>query len=208
MSKSYTPWENSDGFNELYKLRQSQGAKFADLLHELANEAPEVRFRFTSPHPKNFPLNLLQLIAETPNICNSIHLPAQSGSTSMLKRMRRNHSRESYLELVDRIRSEIPGVSISTDMIVGFCDETEQEFQDTLSLVEQVQYDFGFLFAYSMRERTHAHRRMEDNVPQKVKNERLQELIRVFREHQLVRNKAEIGTHQLVLVDGRGKFKN
>lgn len=93
-------------------------------------------------------------------------------------------------------------------MIVGFCDETEQEFQDTLSLVEQVQYDFGFLFAYSMRERTHAHRRMEDNVPQKVKNERLQELIRVFREHQLVRNKAEIGTHQLVLVDGRGKFKN
>jgi tRNA A37 methylthiotransferase MiaB len=113
----------------------------------------------------------------------------------MLTRMRRNHTREVYLDLVDRIRSEIPGVAISTDMIVGFCDETEQEFLDTLNLVKEVEYDFGFLFAYSMREKTHAHRKMEDNVPEEVKNERLKQLIDVFRQHQLVRSELEIGSH-------------
>lgn len=191
----------------MYKLRDDEGAKFADLLNEVAHVAPEVRFRFTSPHPKNFPLSLLEVINNNPNICKSIHLPAQSGSTTVLDRMRRNYSREAYLELVDTIRSVIPDVSLSTDMICGFCDETDEEFDDTLTLIEKVKYDFGFLFAYSMRERTHAHRKMEDNVPEDVKGERLKEMITVFRENQLVKNQEEIGRNHLVLIDQKGKYE-
>lgn len=191
----------------MYKLRDQNGAKFADLLNEVAKKAPEVRFRFTSPHPKNFPIPLLEVINENPNICKNIHLPAQSGNTQVLERMRRNYTREAYLELVDTIRSIIPEVTLSTDLICGFCDETETEFEDTLTLIEKVKYDFGFLFAYSMRERTHAHRRMEDNVPEEVKGERLKEMIRVFRENQLVKNQEEIGRRHLVLVDQEGKFE-
>ena len=101
--------------------------------------------------------------------------------------MRRNHTRESYLALVDKIRSIIPGVALSSDFIVGFCDETEEEFLDTLSLVEEVKYDQAFLFAYSMRERTHAHRRMKDNVPEDVKKERLTKLIEAFKRNQLIK---------------------
>lgn len=99
----------------------------------------------------------------------------------MLYRMRRNHSRESYLELIDRIRSKIEGVSLSSDFIVGFCDETEAEFEDTISLIETVQYDLAFMFAYSMREKTHAHRRMQDNVPEDVKKRRLIRMIDTFK---------------------------
>lgn len=132
-----------------------------------------MRVRFTSPHPKDFPDPVLDIIASYGNICKQIHLPAQSGSTAMLKRMRRNHTREAYLELVSNIRQRLPGVALSTDLICGFCDESDDEFLDTLSLLRTVKYDMAYLFAYSMREKTHAHRRMEDNVPQEVKSERL-----------------------------------
>ena len=99
----------------------------------------------------------------------------------MLMRMRRNHTRESYLNLIDKMREKIPGVALSTDLICGFCDETQEEFNDTISLLETVEYDLAFLFAYSMRERTHAHRRMTDNVPEQVKKERLVQMIDVFK---------------------------
>ena len=99
----------------------------------------------------------------------------------MLYRMRRNHSRESYLELIEHIRNKIPGVALSTDLICGFCDESEAEFQDTMSLIDIARYDLAFLFAYSMRERTHAHRRMQDNVPEDVKMERLRQMIEKFK---------------------------
>jgi tRNA A37 methylthiotransferase MiaB len=101
----------------------------------------------------------------------------------MLFRMRRNHSRESYLELVDHIRNVIPGVALSSDFICGFCDETDEQYEDTVTLLEKVQYDMGFLFAYSMRERTHAHRRMQDNVPADVKQQRLVRMINTFKEN-------------------------
>ena len=101
----------------------------------------------------------------------------------MLTRMRRNHTREAYLELVDHIRSKIPGVALSTDFICGFCDETDQEYADSISLLESVKYDMAFLFAYSMREKTHAHRRMQDNVPEPVKKERLIKMIEVFKKN-------------------------
>ena len=124
----------------------------------------------------------------------------------MLTRMRRNHTREAYLELVDRIRTKIPGVALSSDFICGFCDETDEEYNDTLTLLEEVKYDMAFLFAYSMREKTHAHRRMQDNVPEPVKKQRLIAMIDVFKKNQLLKQKAEIGNHHLVLVDGFGRL--
>ena len=160
---------NSSGFSEMFKLRDGGGARFADLMDMVSDAAPEIRFRFTSPHPKDFPDSILDVIANKANVCKQIHIPAQSGNTDMLFRMRRNHTREAYLDLIDHIREKIPGVALSTDLIAGFCDETDAEFEDTISLLEQVEYDLGFLFAYSMRERTHAHRRMQDNVPEDVK---------------------------------------
>ena len=151
---------NSAGFKEMFKLRDGAGPRFAELMDMVSDAAPEVRFRFTSPHPKDFPDTLLDVIASKPNVCKQIHIPAQSGNTDMLFRMRRNHTRESYLDLIDHIRDKIPNVALSSDFICGFCDETDEEFTDTLSLIDTVKYDLAFLFAYSMRERTHAHRRM------------------------------------------------
>lgn len=197
--------ENSAGFSEMFKSRQGNGVRFAELLDRVSDLAPEVRFRFTSPHPKDFPDPLLDVIASKANVCNHVHIPAQSGNTDMLFRMRRNHTRESYLELIDRIRAKIPGVSLSSDFIVGFCDETDAEFEDTISLMEQVQYDLAFMFAYSMRERTHAHRRMKDNVPEDVKKARLIKMIEVFKRNQLIKQQGEIGTLHKVLIDGKGK---
>lgn len=109
--------------------------------------------------------------------------------------MRRNYSREAYLDLVDHIRNKIPGVALSSDFICGFCDETEEEFADTLTLLELVKFDMGFLFAYSMREKTHAHRTMKDNVPEDVKKERLVRMIEIFKKNQLIKQKEDIGSH-------------
>ena len=117
---------NSSGFSETYKLRDGQGVRFAELMDRVSDIAPEMRFRFTSPHPKDFPDPLLDVIASKANVCKQIHMPAQSGNTEMLFTMRRNHTRESYLELVDNIRTKIPNVALSSDFIVGFCDETEE----------------------------------------------------------------------------------
>lgn len=111
--------------------------------------------RFTSPHPKDFPDEVLQLIAERPNICKEIHLPAQSGNSNVLERMRRGYTREAYLELIHHVRDILPNIHFSSDFIAGFCGETEEEFQDTLSLMQSVKYNKAFLFAYSMREVNH-----------------------------------------------------
>ena len=176
---------NSAGFTEMFKLRDGDGIRFAELLDRVSDIAPEIRFRFTSPHPKDFPDPLLHVIAEKENVCKQIHLPAQSGNTEMLFRMRRNHTRESYLELVDHIRTTIPGVALSSDFICGFCGETDEQFEDTMTLIEKVRYDMAFFFAYSMRERTHAHRRMVDDVPEPVKKDRLIRMIDLHRDIQL-----------------------
>ena len=109
----------------MYKLRDGNGVRFAELLDRVSDLAPETRFRFTSPHPKDFPDALLDVIASKSNVCKQIHLPAQSGNTAMLQRMRRNHTREAYLDLVSRMRAKIPNVALSSDFICGFCDETD-----------------------------------------------------------------------------------
>lgn len=171
----------------MFKLRKDNGLRFAELLDSVAEVAPEVRFRFTSPHPKDFPDPLLDVIASRANVCKQIHIPAQSGNTEMLFRMRRNHTREAYINLIERMRAKIPGLALSTDLMCGFCDESESEFNDTLSLLELIKYDLAFLFAYSMREKTHAHRKMQDNVPENVKQERLVTMIDTFKRLQLVK---------------------
>lgn len=183
----------------------ADGIRFAELMEQASLVNPEVRIRFSTSHPKDFPNELLHVINERPNICEYIHIPAQSGNSDVLERMRRPYSRQEYLELIDKMRELIPGVSLSTDIITGFCDETEQEHDDTLSLMQQVRYDLAYMFAYSERERTLAHRKYEDNVPEKVKKRRLTEIIQQQMAIQEELNKNEIGRTHLVLVEGASK---
>ncbi|KAI3665422.1 hypothetical protein L6452_44049 [Arctium lappa] len=197
-------WKLSDGFSSKCKVK-SVGLRFADLLDRLSLEFPEMRFRYTSPHPKDFPDELLYIMRDRHNICKNIHLPAQSGNSNMLERMRRGYTREAYLELVHKIRNIIPDVGLTSDFICGFCDETEEEHKDTLSLVRAVGYDMAYMFAYSMREKTHAHRNYTDNVPEEVKQRRLTELIEAFRESTGQCFDSQIGSIQLVLVEGPNK---
>jgi MiaB/RimO family radical SAM methylthiotransferase len=186
--------------------RGGAGNYFADLVEAVSDISPELRVRFTSPHPKDYPPELLSLMAERPNVCNSLHMPAQSGSSTMLERMKRGYTREAYLQLMDDVHRAIPDVAISSDFITGFCGETEDEHQDTLSLMERVRYDQAFMFAYSMRGKTHAARTMEDDVPKEVKQRRLQEIIDTFHTKvQEKNNETEIGRLRLVLTEGESK---
>ncbi|KAI8967901.1 hypothetical protein BDF20DRAFT_897731 [Mycotypha africana] len=191
---------SNSGFKTIYK-RKDGGRRFTELLDKVSQIDPEMRVRFTSPHPKDFPTDLLHLIASRPNICNSVHLPIQSGSNTVLDRMRRGYTREAYLELVAEMRKIIPNVWISTDIITGFCGETEEEHRDTVRIMEQVKYDTAFMFAYSMREKTHAHRRYKDDVPEQDKIRRLQEIVDTFHREASKKNQALLGSRQLVLVD-------
>ncbi|XP_058535325.1 mitochondrial tRNA methylthiotransferase CDK5RAP1 [Ochotona princeps] len=194
----------SRGFSTNYKTKQG-GLRFAHLLDRVSRIDPEMRIRFTSPHPKDFPDEVLQLIHERDNICKQIHLPAQSGSSRVLEAMRRGYSREAYVDLVHHIRESIPGVSLSSDFIAGFCGETEEDHLQTVSLLREVQYNIGFLFAYSMRQKTRAYHRLKDDVPEEVKLRRLEELIIVFREEATKANQSFVGRTQLVLVEGFSK---
>ncbi|MDZ7693356.1 MAG: tRNA (N6-isopentenyl adenosine(37)-C2)-methylthiotransferase MiaB [Balneolaceae bacterium] len=202
---------SDQGYKEVTLLGQNvnsynfEDTDFTALMDQASKVDPEMRIRFSSPHPKDFPEELLHLIAERSNLCNYIHIPAQSGSTSVLERMRRPYTRNQYLELVEKMRNIIPGVSLSTDIIAGFCDETEEEHQDTMSLMAKVEYDLAYMFAYSERERTLAHRKFEDNVPEDVKKRRLTEIIEQQMEIQEKRNKQEIGRRHLVLIEGTSK---
>ncbi|OQR80510.1 CDK5 regulatory subunit-associated protein 1 [Thraustotheca clavata] len=171
---------SASGFDNMFKARDAKGFRFADLLDRVSTVDPEIRIRFTSPHPKDFPDDVLHLVNERPNICKSIHMPVQHGNTEVLKRMRRGYSREAYLALVDNMRSIIPGVALSSDFIAGFCDETEEEHKDTISLMRHVAFDHAFMFAYSMRAKTHASHRMEDNVEEAIKLRRLAEVIDTY----------------------------
>ncbi|KAM4891622.1 mitochondrial tRNA methylthiotransferase CDK5RAP1 [Sylvia borin] len=194
----------SRGFSTVYKAKEG-GLRFSHLLDQVSRIDPEMRIRFTSPHPKDFPDEVLQLIQERHNICKQLHLPAQSGSTRVLEAMRRGYTREAYLELVRHVRDSIPGVSLSSDFITGFCGETEEDHQQTVSLLREVRYNVGFLFAYSMRQKTRAHHRLQDDVPTDVKKRRLEELIATFREEAAGANAALVGQAQLVLVEGPSK---
>ncbi|XP_030758731.1 CDK5RAP1-like protein [Sitophilus oryzae] len=192
------------GFKTVYKPKKG-GLRFADLLYRVSEINPEMRIRFMSPHPKDFPDEVIQMIKTNANICKNLHMPAQSGNSAVLERMRRGYTREAYLELVKHIRNEIPDVALSSDFICGFCGETDEEFEDTITLMDEVKYNTAFLFPYSMREKTTAHRRFKDDVPKEVKIARLQRMVTTFRHNAFNLNTAQIGKVHLVLIEGFSK---
>eukprot|EP00096_Caligus_rogercresseyi_P014110 TRINITY_DN6643_c0_g1_i1.p1 TRINITY_DN6643_c0_g1~~TRINITY_DN6643_c0_g1_i1.p1 ORF type:complete len:547 (-),score=120.02 TRINITY_DN6643_c0_g1_i1:86-1696(-) len=192
---------SSHAFHTVYKPKTG-GARFADLLDKVSAQNPGMRFRFTSPHPKDFPRPVLDLISERPNICKSIHLPAQAGSNSVLEAMGRGYTKESYLELVEVIKELIPDVSLSSDFIAGFCGETEEDFEETLDLIRRVGYNRMFVFPYSLREKTKAHRRLRDDVPEEVKKRRFGILYDLEKAMSSEMNAKLVGTEQVVLIEG------
>jgi tRNA-2-methylthio-N6-dimethylallyladenosine synthase len=177
---------------------------FADLLRAVGAVAGVRRLRFTSPYPTDFTERVVAAMAETPAVCEHVHLPVQSGSSRVLKRMLRRYDRERYLAVVRSLRDAIPGIALTTDIIVGFPGETEQDFQETLSLVEQVGFDDAYMFKYSPRDATPA-TRLKDVVPDDVAGERLERLIALVRAIARSRNVGLVGTTHEVLVEGRAK---
>jgi tRNA-2-methylthio-N6-dimethylallyladenosine synthase len=192
-------------FKNASEIARSTALDFAGLLEMVALAVPKMRIRFATSNPQDMSLDVLHAMARHDNICKYIHLPVQTGSTRMLERMNRQHTREDYIELIDNIRRIIPDCAISQDMIAGFCGETEEDHQDTLSLMEYVKYDFGFMFAYSERPGTPAAKRMKDDVPQEVKKRRLSEIIQLQQKHGLYRMKQFVGKTVEVLIEGNSK---
>lgn len=178
---------------------------FANLLEMVALISPLLRIRFSTSHPKDITDDVLFTIKKYENICNYIHLPVQSGSSRVLQLMNRTYSREWYLAKVDRIRELIPDCGISTDMITGFCTETEEDHQQSLSLFDYCKYDLAYLYYYSERPGTLAARRFEDDVPLDVKKRRLQELVDLYRQHSLRTMQKEVGKTFKILVEGFSK---
>lgn len=178
---------------------------FAQLLELVADISPDLRIRFSTSHPKDMTNEVLEVIAKHENICNYIHLPVQSGSSNVLERMNRGYTREWYLERIAAIRRIIPDSAISTDIITGFCDETDEEHQDTLSLMRDVKWDFSYMYKYSERPKTLAERRFEDNVPEEIKSARLTEVIDLQQKNSLEVNQRQIGRIHKVLIEGASK---
>ena len=192
-------------FDKASEIVRSTAVDFAKLMEMVALAVPTMRIRFATSNPQDMSLDVLHTMAKYDNICKYIHLPVQTGSTRMLERMNRQHTREEYMELIDHIRRIIPNCAISQDMIAGFCGETEEDHQDTLSLMEYVKYDFGFMFAYSERPGTPAAKRMEDDVPMEVKKRRLAEIIQLQQKHGLYRMKQFVGKTVEILIEGNSK---
>jgi len=178
---------------------------FANLLELVALVAPDLRVRFSTSHPKDMTDEVLYTMAKYDNICKYIHLPVQSGNTEMLKRMNRGYSREWYLDRIAAINRIMPDCAISTDIITGFCDETDQEHQDTVTLMQTVVYDFAYMFKYSERPKTLAERKYEDNVPESLKSSRLTEVIQVQQKNSTIKNNQRVGFTYRVLVEGVSK---
>lgn len=192
-------------FEKATEMQKATAVDFAQLLDKAATLFPKMRFRFSTSNPQDMHEEVLHIIAKHHNICNYIHLPVQSGSTRILKEMNRQHTREEYMALIDKIYSIIPDISLSQDMITGFPTETEEDHQDTLSLMEYVKYDFGFMFAYSERPGTLAARKLEDDIPEEVKKRRLTEIVDLQQIHGLERTKRFIGQTVEVLIEKESK---
>ena len=178
---------------------------FGDLLEQVALAVPKIRIRFTSPHPKDMDDKAIAVMAKYPNICKHIHLPSQSGNDRILKLMKRNYTREWYLERVAAIRRVMPDCAITSDIFCGFHDESEEDFQDTLSLMREVGYDNAFLFKYSERPGTYAAKYLEDNIPEDVKIRRLEEMIALQTQLSLESNLRDVGKTFEVLIEGFSK---
>ena len=178
---------------------------FPQLMADVAKTDRKMRVRFTTSHPKDLSDELLETMAAQPNICKNIHLPAQSGSTEVLKRMNRKYTREDYLERIGSIRRILPEATISTDLISGFCGETQQDHEATLSLMREARFDYAFMFKYSERSGTYAAKHLEDDVPDEVKTARLEEVIALQRELSYESHRRDIGKTFEVLAEGPSK---
>ena len=188
--------------------QKEKSVNFSSLLEIVASSFPEIRIRFSTSNPQDMTIDVIETMSLHKNICNYIHLPIQSGSDRILKKMNRLHTREEYLDLINRIREIIPNCGISHDMITGFPSETERDHQDTLSLMEEVKYDFGYMFAYSERPGTYAARHFKDDISPEIKQRRLEEIITLQQKHSLERNKSFINKNCEVLIDKESKKSN
>ncbi|WP_291274593.1 tRNA (N6-isopentenyl adenosine(37)-C2)-methylthiotransferase MiaB [Flavobacterium sp.] len=195
-------------FDKASEIQKATAVDFAQLLDRCATQFPKMRFRFSTSNPQDMHIEVIEVMAKHHNICKYIHLPVQSGSTRILKEMNRQHTREEYLTLVDKIYEIIPEISLSQDMIAGFPTETEEDHQDTLSLMAHCKYDFGFMFAYSERPGTLAARKMDDDVPEEVKKRRLNEIIDLQQKMALERTKRFVGQVVEVLIEKDSKRSN
>jgi tRNA-2-methylthio-N6-dimethylallyladenosine synthase len=194
--------QNVDSYSWKGKSRM---VNFAGLLEQASQTDPGLRIRFSTSHPKDLSDEVLKVMARYPNICRHIHLPVQSGSSRILKAMNRGYSREWYLNRIDAIRYYLPQAEITTDIMAGFCGETEEDHQETLSLMDYAKYDFAYMFKYSERPSTRAARRMEDDVPEKTKKRRLNEIIELQNKLSGERKQIAIGKTYEVLVEGPSK---
>jgi len=192
-------------FEKATEMQQATAVKFEQLLEMVAVGFPKMRIRFSTSNPQDMHEEVLHVIAKYPNICKHIHLPVQSGSNRILKEMNRLHTREEYIKLIDNIKSIIPNVCITQDMIAGFPTETEDDHQDTLSLMDYVKYSFGYMYSYSERPGTLAGRKLEDDVPEETKARRLQEIVDLQRTHSAFRTKEFLGQTVEVLVEKNSK---
>jgi len=192
-------------YDKATEMQKATAVDFAQLLDMCATTYPKMRFRFSTSNPQDMHEEVIHIMAKHHNICNYIHLPVQSGSTRILHEMNRQHTREEYMALVDTIYRIIPDISLSQDMITGFPTETEEDHQDTLSLMEYVNYDFGYMFAYSERPGTMAARKMEDDVPEPVKKRRLQEIVDLQQRIAMERTKRFVGQTVEVLIEKTSK---
>ena len=200
LGQNVNSWTPSDS-----PLKGENSGGFPWLLRAVAREVPQMRVRFTTSHPKDMSDETLRVIAEEPNICHHIHLPVQSGSDRILKLMNRKYTREWYLDRVRAIRSIIPDCAITTDIFVGYCSETEEDHQQSLSLMREVGYDSAFMFKYSERPGTYASKHLPDDVPEEVKIRRLNEIIALQNELSAEANRKCIGQQYEVLIEGVSK---
>ncbi|HPQ08011.1 MAG TPA: tRNA (N6-isopentenyl adenosine(37)-C2)-methylthiotransferase MiaB [Bacteroidia bacterium] len=198
---------NGDGLKKevLKSSDKNTGINFAQLLEMVAQISPELRIRFSTSHPKDMTDEVLKTMAKYPNICKYIHLPIQSGSSEVLKRMNRGYTAEWYLERIDAIRHYMPDCAISTDIIAGFCGETEKDHEQTLAIMEKVKFDFAYMFMYSERPKTLAERKYKDDVPEEIKKRRLNEIIELQQKHSAEKVKAQLNKIHEVLIEGESR---
>ena len=191
-------------FTKASKQAQETSVDFANLLEQVSINCPDLRIRFSTSNPQDMTTEVIKTMAKYNNICKYIHLPVQSGSSRVLELMNRGYNREKYLKLIDNIKKVMPDCAISMDMITGFCTETEEDHKETLSLMDYVKYEYGYMFKYSERPNTPA-ARMEDDIPEETKQRRLTEIIEKQMSHSLLRNKQKVGNTYEVLIEGTSK---
>lgn len=195
-------------FEKASELQKATCTSFSNLLEMCAKAQPKMRIRFSTSNPQDLTLDVIKTMAKFDNICNHIHLPVQSGSNRVLREMNRLHTREEYMALIDNIRKIIPNCAISQDMMVGFPTETEEDFQDTVSLMNYVKYNFGYMFTYSERPGTLAERKMTDDIPEETKKQRLADIVELQLKHSDIRTKEHLNTVVEVLIEKESKKSN